>query len=167
MQPLRVSPAAGDTKIHFAGKHLALDAARVVIAQVQPHRRIEARELRGCRCHQLGNGRRCCRDAHLAKRLTTIAQHVFEHPVKVGQQPHHPGQQIAPHRREPDLAAAALEQPGAQRRLQLVHQRGDGGLGLEQASRRLGKAALLRHHGKGMEMLEGDVLGQPIHFKMR
>ncbi len=167
LQPLRIGPAAGDAEIHLTGQHLALNAARVVVAKVQPHRWIEAGELRCSRRHQLGNRRRCCRNTHLAKRLAAIAQHVFQHSVEISQQAHHPGQQIAPHRAQPHLAAAALEQPGAERRLQLVNQGGDRGLGLEQASCRLGKAALLRHHGKGMEMLEGDVLGQSIHFKTR
>ena len=65
------------------------------------------------------------------------------------------------------LPKAWLEQARAQGSLQLVYQGGDRRLGLKQAGCGLREAALLRHHGKSIQVLEGDVLGQSIHFKMR
>ncbi|CFN68681.1 Uncharacterised protein [Bordetella pertussis] len=166
-QPRRVGPAAGQAEVDLLRGHLSLDASGVVVAQVQADGGVAPREVGRRRRDQLGNGRWRGRHAHAAAFQRAVAHHILDHAVEIGQQAHHARQEILAGRAQQDLAAGAREQLGAQRGLQLPHQRGDRGLRLEQAARRMRETAFLGHGHEGGQVLERDVLGQAIHCKLR
>ncbi len=167
LQAGRIGPAAGQAEIDFARGHLALDAAGVVVAQIEADGGILRREQRRRRRDQLGDGGRRGRHADTAAFQRAEAHHVLDRAVEIGQQAHHARQELLARRREQHAPAGAREQARGQRLFQLTHQAGDRRLGLEQALAGMREAGFLRHRDERGQVLQGDVLGQAIHFKSR
>ncbi|KAG1321046.1 hypothetical protein G6F63_013972 [Rhizopus arrhizus] len=133
-----------------------VSSARVLCREAGRGRRDDLRD---------GRWRRSNADASAFQR--PIAHHVFDHAGKIRQQPHHAGKEFLAGGGQQHAPAGACKELGGESLLQLAYQARDRGLRLEQALGGMGETGFLRHRNKGGQVLQGDMLGQAIHFKPR